>query len=231
MTSKPTNPKDAVGIRKAPVSTVSGAFVLEVQSFLDGRMWHPQVLFEVGLGMMEGARKYGRHNYRVVGVRSSVYYDATMRHINQFFSGEDIDPDSGLSHVTKALCSNAVLFDAQYQRMLRDDRPPRALALPYTGRMHDRSMSTAVGNVFTAMVCWWEGGPTSLLLEASAELHSLRAACIESAWRDDRPRYSIGGGPWMAGLNGIAGDMIDRKPDGVEPYTQVRCDAENQADR
>ena len=62
--SKETNPKDAVGIKKAPMSTVSAA-----------------VIAELGLAMMEGARKYGRHNYRVSGIRMSVYYDAALRHL------------------------------------------------------------------------------------------------------------------------------------------------------
>lgn len=64
MSEKPTNPKDSVGIRKAPMSTVSAV-----------------VMAEVGVAMLEGAAKYGRHNYRAVGVRASVYYDATLRHL------------------------------------------------------------------------------------------------------------------------------------------------------
>ena len=56
---KETNPKDAVGIRKwRNFATVSMT-----------------VMAEVGVAMMEGARKYGRHNYRVSGVRASVYVD------------------------------------------------------------------------------------------------------------------------------------------------------------
>lgn len=104
---KDTNPKDAVGIRKPPMSTVSAP-----------------VLLEVGLAMLEGARKYGRHNYRVAAVRASVYYDATFRHMMQWFEGEDIDPDSGLSHITKAIASLCVLRDAMIQDKLVDDRPP-----------------------------------------------------------------------------------------------------------
>ncbi|SVD92517.1 uncharacterized protein METZ01_LOCUS445371, partial [marine metagenome] len=30
---------------------------------------------------MEGAIKYGRHNYRIAGVRASVYIDATIGHL------------------------------------------------------------------------------------------------------------------------------------------------------
>jgi hypothetical protein len=108
---KPTNPKDAIGIRKAPLSCVP-----------------MNVVAEMGLGMLEGACKYGRHNYRGVGVRGSVYFDATMRHLISWWEGEDVDPDSGLSHITKALVSLVVLRDAQMQDKCTDDRPPRSKA-------------------------------------------------------------------------------------------------------
>lgn len=105
---KDTNPKDAVGIRKAPLSTVSAG-----------------VMLELGTAMMEGAVKYGRHNYRVAGVRGSVYYDAAMRHLMAWWEGEDIDPDSGLSHIAKGIATLVVLRDAMMNDMWTDDRPPR----------------------------------------------------------------------------------------------------------
>lgn len=105
-TQKPSNPKDVVGIRKAPMSCVSAL-----------------VLAEVGVAMLEGAAKYGRHNYRAVGVRSSVYYDATRRHLDAWWEGQDLDPDSSMSHITKAITSLVVLRDAMLQGKLEDDRP------------------------------------------------------------------------------------------------------------
>lgn len=107
--TKPTNPKDVCGTRKAPMSTVSAV-----------------VMAEIGVAMLEGAAKYGRHNYRAVGVRSSVYYDATMRHLMDWWEGVDIDPESGMHHVTKAITSLVVLRDAMIQGMATDDRPPRS---------------------------------------------------------------------------------------------------------
>jgi hypothetical protein len=109
--SKPSNPKDAVGIRKAPMSTLPAP-----------------VLFEIGLAMMEGARKYGRHNYRAVGVRASVYYDAFMRHVTAWWEGEDIDPDSGLPHLSKAGACLVVLRDSMRRGNCTDDRPPKVEA-------------------------------------------------------------------------------------------------------
>ena len=105
--AKPSNPKDIVGVRKAPMSTVSAA-----------------VMAEIGVAMLEGATKYGRHNYRVVGVRASVYYDALMRHIQAWWEGEDIDPDSGMSHIVKAITTLVVLRDAMICDNVEDDRPP-----------------------------------------------------------------------------------------------------------
>lgn len=107
MDVKDTNPKDAVGTAKVPVSTVSA-----------------QVLGEVGLAMMEGALKYGRHNFRVAGVRASVYYDAVGRHLGAWWEGQDIDPESSLSHVTKAIAGLMVLRDSMLQENWVDDRPP-----------------------------------------------------------------------------------------------------------
>ena len=107
--NKPSNPKDAIGVRKAALSVVP-----------------LNVIAEIGVGMMEGAAKYGRHNYRGVGVRASVYLDATLRHLIAWWEGEDIDPDSGMSHIAKALTSLIVLRDSQLQALCEDDRPPRS---------------------------------------------------------------------------------------------------------
>ena len=104
---KDTNPKDSVGIKKIPFSTVPGP-----------------VIAEISLALLEGARKYRRHNYRIAGVRASVYYDACLRHLLAWWEGEDIDPDSGLSHVIKAMACLVVLRDSMRIGNWNDDRPP-----------------------------------------------------------------------------------------------------------
>ena len=110
--TKQTNPKDVVGIKKVAMSCVSCA-----------------VLAEVGLGMQEGAAKYGRHNYRAVGVRASVYYDATLRHLFDWWEGANYDQDSTakLHHVSKAITSLVVLRDSMIQGKCEDDRPPSSV--------------------------------------------------------------------------------------------------------
>lgn len=108
LTRKDTNPKDALGIRKVPISTIP-----------------IRVLWRVGLALLEGALKYGRSNYRVAGVRASVYFDACQsRHLSAWWEGQDIDPDSGLHHIDKAIASLVVLRDGILTGNWVDDRPP-----------------------------------------------------------------------------------------------------------
>ena len=107
---KDTNPKESIGIRKP--------------RFYSGLP--SNVSRETSVALMEGGMKYGRHNYRVAGVRASVYYDAAIGHLNDWWEGQDTDPDSGLHHVVKAIASLYVLRDAQLMNMCTDDRPPKS---------------------------------------------------------------------------------------------------------
>ena len=114
--TKPSNPKDAVGVKKTPFSVIPLA-----------------VIGRIALALLEGARKYGRHNYRAAGVRASVYFDAATGHLFDWWEGQDIDPESQLCHIDKALASLVVLRDAMLQDMWEDDRPPRSKVLPRQG--------------------------------------------------------------------------------------------------
>lgn len=126
--SKETNPKEAYGDRKPPFSCLP-----------------VPPLLEAGLGMLEGHLKgYRRHNYRVSGVRVSTYYDAVLRHLTAFWEGEDIDSDSGLPHLAKAICCLLVLRDAQMLGKAKDDRPPaypsgwQEKLIPYVESLRER---------------------------------------------------------------------------------------------
>jgi len=112
---KDTNPKDSVGCTKPPMHCIPA-----------------HVMFEVGMGMFEGGWKYREANYRVIGVRASIYYDAAMRHLMAWWEGEDIDPASKIHHISKVMSCLAVLRDCQLQAEngsgvdYKDDRPPKS---------------------------------------------------------------------------------------------------------
>ena len=104
-TSKPSNPKDIVGSNKVPLHLCPSTLIAGVS-----------------LAMLEGAVKYGRSNFRAVGVRASIYFDAEQRHMKAWWEGEDVDPESGLDHLFKAAACLAVLIDAKYAGKMKDDR-------------------------------------------------------------------------------------------------------------
>lgn len=105
--SHPTDPKQEAGLCKIPFAALPIA-----------------VLAEDAVAHGEGALKYGRHNWRHGEVLASTYFAAALRHLFAWFEGEDIDPDSGLSHLTKARSALGVLRDAQIHGTAIDDRPP-----------------------------------------------------------------------------------------------------------
>lgn len=60
-----------------------------------------------------GAGKYATHNWRK-GMEWSRLVGATLRHILAWNDGEDVDPESGLSHLAHAACD--LMFLLNYER-------------------------------------------------------------------------------------------------------------------
>ena len=221
LSSKDTNPKDAVGATKPPACTVSRAFLMMVRRRLG--YLPTQVVWMVGMGMEEGARKYGRHNYRVAGVRSSIYFDATNRHIDRWLLGEDIDPDSDLNHVVKAICSIAVVADACINGKLNDDRPPRSKYQWNRPELFDAQLITAtdsIEKVQTYLDMWWEGaGDLDLLIDAASLLFKLADLILRDALKDDRLKDT--NPEWMADLQERMNVLIQKYPNPLPPFTQL----------
>jgi hypothetical protein len=113
------NPKDRAGSAKPNLSIVP-----------------LRPLYEVALALYEGARKYGPWNWRKENVDEVIYVDAAIRHMNQWLAGEDIDPDSGLPHISKAIAGLIILRDAQHHECSIDTRrAPQNIDLVYIASM------------------------------------------------------------------------------------------------
>ncbi len=102
------NPKTLVALTKPRLSDVP-----------------PVGLFALGAAMSDGANKYGRFNYRDTNVTASVFYDAMLRHLTDWYNGEDCAPDSGVSHLGHIMASCAILLDAKLHNKFNDDRDKR----------------------------------------------------------------------------------------------------------
>jgi hypothetical protein len=71
--------------------------------------------------MAYGVSKYGIHNWRA-GMDFSRLMDAALRHVYAFADGEDLDKETGLSHLAHARCCLAFLLEYQGKSLGTDDR-------------------------------------------------------------------------------------------------------------
>lgn len=75
-----------------------------------------------------GAKKYAAHNWRK-GIVSSRLLGACLRHVLAYLGGEDLDPESGLSHLLHASCCLQFAYELSQTRPDLDDRyKPEPLA-------------------------------------------------------------------------------------------------------
>jgi hypothetical protein len=103
-TTKETNPKDLIGSTKLPL-----------------HLWPTTASAMGAIALLNGALKYGRANWRVIGVRASIYFDAAQRHLTAWWEGEEED-EEGVPHLASALACIAIIVDAAAAGKLNDDR-------------------------------------------------------------------------------------------------------------
>jgi hypothetical protein len=72
-----------------------------------------KALEQVNVVLMYGAKKYGENNWQKVEGWRNRYYNASMRHLLQWQSGEKLDPESGITHLAHAICSLMFLIERE----------------------------------------------------------------------------------------------------------------------
>lgn len=78
---------------------------------------------EVNRALEDGAKKYGKANWRETGVSATVYLNAAARHIDQYNEGQERASDSGVHNLGHAMACLAIIIDAAANGKLIDDRP------------------------------------------------------------------------------------------------------------
>ena len=101
------NPKTVYGTAKPSVSAIP-----------------PSAIIHLGQAMAEGERKYGLFNYREKRVTASVYYNAAVRHLLEYWDGENVDA-SGCHPLAHVMACCAIILDAELNKSLNDDRGPK----------------------------------------------------------------------------------------------------------
>ena len=80
-----------------------------------------EALLEIGKVLTFGAQKYSDENWRQ-GCAWSRYYAAAQRHLYAWKYGDDLDEDSGLSHLAHANCCILFLLTSSLLGLGTDDR-------------------------------------------------------------------------------------------------------------
>jgi len=100
------NKKDAVGATKAPTSCIPSAGI-----------------FAMGAAMQDGGNKYDPFNYRESQVTASVFFNAMMRHLLDWWEGQDFADDSKVHHLGHLMAGAAIVLDSISNENFIDDRP------------------------------------------------------------------------------------------------------------
>jgi len=104
---KQSNPKDVIGSLKLMMGLAPDT-----------------IKAHVALAYLEGALKYGRYNWRIAGVRASIYHDALERHMAKWWNGENRDKKTRVRHLASVIACAGIMLDAELCGKLDDDRPP-----------------------------------------------------------------------------------------------------------
>lgn len=84
----------------------------------------PAFVLAIGDILTYGAKKYQKYNW-TRGIKYTRIYASALRHMLRWYGGEDIDPESGLPHLSHAATNLMFLVSytshAKYEEF--DDRP------------------------------------------------------------------------------------------------------------
>jgi hypothetical protein len=105
MEEKKRNPKDIAGSKKLAME-----------------IFPPVAHAQVVLALEDGAKKYGRYNWRETPITFSEYIAALERHIQLLKAGQDYASDSKKHHLAHIMATSAIVLDARSAGTLIDDR-------------------------------------------------------------------------------------------------------------
>lgn len=92
------------------------------QNKLPHHLISPFAMDELARVLQKGAEKYALRNWEQ-GLKWDECVGSLMRHVNAWRRGEEVDPETGLSHMAHVLCNAMFLSHFEVTKTGTDDRP------------------------------------------------------------------------------------------------------------
>ena len=95
----------------------------------------PKAISEVAKVLGFGAEKYGPENWRLLENLQDRYTAGALRHIFAHMDGEELDPESGMSHLAHALCCLLFKLEIELENAkIEEEKPREADTTEHTAR-------------------------------------------------------------------------------------------------
>tara|TARA_S200000501_G_scaffold188319_1_gene177142 strand:- start:241 stop:672 length:432 start_codon:yes stop_codon:yes gene_type:complete len=85
----------------------------------------PKAIVEVAKVLTFGAQKYGPENWKELEDLQNRYLAGALRHIFAHMDGEQLDPETGLSHMAHALCCLLFKLEIELENAKIEEEEPR----------------------------------------------------------------------------------------------------------
>jgi len=94
----------------------------------------PKAVLEVGKVLTFGAEKYDPENWKKVPDLQNRYTSAALRHIFAHMDNEELDEETGLSHLAHAMCCLLFKLEIELEQKNKEERPRESSGLEYSSR-------------------------------------------------------------------------------------------------
>ena len=95
----------------------------------------PKAIIEVSKVLTFGAEKYDAENWRKLDDLQNRYTAGALRHIFAHMDGEQLDPETKLSHLAHALCCLLFKLEIELENAkIEEEKPREADTTEYTAR-------------------------------------------------------------------------------------------------
>ena len=98
----------------------------------------PKALTEVGKVLTFGAQKYDEENWKKVDNLQKRYSSAAIRHIFALLDGEELDPETNLSHEAHAICCLLFMLEAKLDGKKRSEEEGLRKSVSFEYRQSDK---------------------------------------------------------------------------------------------